>query len=306
MINIRKRGPEVLTPVEPEDGISVIDFAYPCEKAMSEEDSNKKQKRAEQTSGEEEMLSPAATSSDFQPTPPGLNEMGPGSGATSSQRGFIPNLADSEAQDYHGSGLNRATSDTVEAPLNGLPNQGMESSASLMDLDHTTKNGEEPPRLAPTVYKAATQTVSATDESSSQRGENSRNSDPGAPADIAVATSTLDSKAATPAMTAQETTLAELKAQRSALIASLAALPNIQEQIAANSSETGTDHASDSGPTDDEVMAAANKLVKQHIKLLHEYNEIKDVGQGLMGLIADQRGLRIIEVQEEFGIGEGD
>ncbi|KAF2742250.1 Swi5-domain-containing protein, partial [Sporormia fimetaria CBS 119925] len=60
--------------------------------------------------------------------------------------------------------------------------------------------------------------------------------------------------------------------------------------------------APDGEPTDAEVMGAAHKIVKKHIKLLHEYNEIKDVGQGLMGLIADQRGVRIIEIQEEFGI----
>ena len=29
-----------------------------------------------------------------------------------------------------------------------------------------------------------------------------------------------------------------------------------------------------------------------------EYNELKDMGQGLMGLIADQRGARIVEVPE--------
>lgn len=42
--------------------------------------------------------------------------------------------------------------------------------------------------------------------------------------------------------------------------------------------------------------------VKRHIRLLHEYNEIKDVGQGLMGLIADARGVRHGEVQTEFGV----
>ncbi|BCR85019.1 SWI5/SAE3 family protein [Aspergillus chevalieri] len=46
--------------------------------------------------------------------------------------------------------------------------------------------------------------------------------------------------------------------------------------------------------------------VKRHIRLLHDYNEIKDVGQGLMGLIAEARGMRQIEVQREFGIGEKD
>jgi hypothetical protein len=113
-------------------------------------------------------------------------------------------------------------------------------------------------------------------------------------------------KPSTPAKPSQETTLAELKAQRTALIAALAALPQIQELIAEDESSPVSSEASDSGPTDAEVMAAANKVVKKHIKLLHEYNEIKDVGQGLMGLIADQRGVRIVEVQDEFGIGEKD
>ncbi|KAF2659064.1 hypothetical protein K491DRAFT_713074 [Lophiostoma macrostomum CBS 122681] len=109
----------------------------------------------------------------------------------------------------------------------------------------------------------------------------------------------------TPPKTTQETTLAELKAQRTALLASLAALPNIQHLIAeSNSTTTSQPPASES--TNEQVMAAANKLVKQHIKLLHEYNEIKDAGQGLMGLIADQRGVRIVEVQDEFGIGAQD
>lgn len=46
--------------------------------------------------------------------------------------------------------------------------------------------------------------------------------------------------------------------------------------------------------------------VKHHIRLLHEYNEIKDVGQGLLGLIADARGMRQIDVQREFGLGDRD
>lgn len=102
--------------------------------------------------------------------------------------------------------------------------------------------------------------------------------------------------------TPQEITLAELKAQKTALLASLATMPAIQVLIEECATpETEADDALD-GPTEADVMAAANKIVKEHIKLLHEYNELKDVGQGLMGLIADQRGVRIVEVQEEFGI----
>ncbi|KAL4912519.1 Swi5-domain-containing protein [Aspergillus aurantiobrunneus] len=50
----------------------------------------------------------------------------------------------------------------------------------------------------------------------------------------------------------------------------------------------------------------ASDTVKRHIRLLHEYNEIKDVGQGLMGLIADARGVRQVDVQKEFGVDARD
>lgn len=46
--------------------------------------------------------------------------------------------------------------------------------------------------------------------------------------------------------------------------------------------------------------------VKRHIRLLHEYNEIKDVATGLMGLIAAARGVRVVEVRRGFGVQEGD
>jgi hypothetical protein len=105
--------------------------------------------------------------------------------------------------------------------------------------------------------------------------------------------------------TPQEITLAELKAQKAALLASLAALPAVQVLIEENAT-SDTELAEDDEPTEKDIMAAANKMVKEHIKLLHEYNELKDVGQGLMGLIADQRGVRIMEVQEEFGIDAKD
>ncbi|KAK1140266.1 hypothetical protein N8T08_010563 [Aspergillus melleus] len=46
--------------------------------------------------------------------------------------------------------------------------------------------------------------------------------------------------------------------------------------------------------------------VQRHIRLLHEYNEIKDIGQGLMGLIADARGVRQVVVQREYGVADRD
>ncbi|KAF2823798.1 Swi5-domain-containing protein [Ophiobolus disseminans] len=107
-------------------------------------------------------------------------------------------------------------------------------------------------------------------------------------------------------MTPQEVTLAELKAQKAAFLAALACLPAIQVLMEEKATSDAEISDGDDEPTEADIMAAANKIVKDHIKLLHEYNELKDVGQGLMGLIADQRGVRIIEVQEEFGIDAKD
>lgn len=52
----------------------------------------------------------------------------------------------------------------------------------------------------------------------------------------------------------------------------------------------------------------ATATVRTHIKLLHQYNEMRDVGQGLIGMVADNRGLRISELYEsgEFGVGVKD
>lgn len=105
-----------------------------------------------------------------------------------------------------------------------------------------------------------------------------------------------------PPKTQQEITLSELKAQKAALLKSLANLPAIQVLIEENALSQAEDMNDDGEATEKDISMAANRIVKDHIKLLHEYNELKDVGQGLMGLIADQRGVRIVEVQDEFGI----
>lgn len=55
-----------------------------------------------------------------------------------------------------------------------------------------------------------------------------------------------------------------------------------------------------------QALETANGVIKEHIALLHSYNEIKDIGQGLMGLVADKRGVRVADVMEEFGMGEKD
>ena len=39
---------------------------------------------------------------------------------------------------------------------------------------------------------------------------------------------------------------------------------------------------------------------------MKQYNEMRDVAEGLMALIAEERGVRIGEVMESFGLGKGE
>ena len=92
-----------------------------------------------------------------------------------------------------------------------------------------------------------------------------------------------------------DTKLSDLQARRSALVEE-AKLPSGLGMPADWSEEQKTKQA----------LTSANEVIKEHIKLLHKYNEIKDIGQGLMGLIADKRGVRIANVMEDFEMGEKD
>lgn len=90
-------------------------------------------------------------------------------------------------------------------------------------------------------------------------------------------------------------TLTDLQAQRDAIVAN-ATLPSGLAMPADWTTEKRTEQA----------MTDANMTIKEHIALLHKYNEIKDIGQGLMGLLAEQRGVRVSEVMADFGMGEKD
>ncbi|EAW24130.1 SWI5/SAE3 family protein [Aspergillus fischeri NRRL 181] len=87
----------------------------------------------------------------------------------------------------------------------------------------------------------------------------------------------------------------EQRTQRDKKIASIADLHSQTAQLEAQIAEIKAKLKHDPSTT-----------VKRHIRLLHEYNEIKDIGQGLMGLIADARGMRQVDVQREFGVGDRD
>ncbi|KAE9378775.1 Swi5-domain-containing protein [Stipitochalara longipes BDJ] len=87
--------------------------------------------------------------------------------------------------------------------------------------------------------------------------------------------------------------MAELKAMK---------IASIQNRISALEIEIASKRTKLEEVTKDLKQPAA-ETVKRHIRLLHEYNDIRDVGQGLVGMIADNRGVRIGELYEEFGVG---
>ncbi|KXL43656.1 hypothetical protein M433DRAFT_4458 [Acidomyces richmondensis BFW] len=90
-------------------------------------------------------------------------------------------------------------------------------------------------------------------------------------------------------------TLHDLRTQHAALVAR-ARLPS------------GLDFPTDWSPEQKAAHAleSARSVVKDHIALLHKYNEIRDIGQGLLGLVAERRGVRMVDVMGDFGVEEKD
>ncbi|KAG8900270.1 hypothetical protein FRC01_010196 [Tulasnella sp. 417] len=48
------------------------------------------------------------------------------------------------------------------------------------------------------------------------------------------------------------------------------------------------------------------KIVSQHIRLLHDYNEAKDKAQALIGRIAALKGVSIKQLHEDYGLDPED
>ena len=53
-----------------------------------------------------------------------------------------------------------------------------------------------------------------------------------------------------------------------------------------------------------QALARAKQIKEKHISELGRYNEIRDIGFGLVGLIGEMRGLRIVDVLKELGVEE--
>ncbi|KAK9456373.1 Swi5-domain-containing protein [Dipodascopsis uninucleata] len=45
-----------------------------------------------------------------------------------------------------------------------------------------------------------------------------------------------------------------------------------------------------------------NQTIKRHIRLLKDYNDIRDIALGLLGMIADTKGVRVADVMADYGV----
>lgn len=103
--------------------------------------------------------------------------------------------------------------------------------------------------------------------------------------------------------------LVAMQAKKANLEAKLAALQAERSTLAAQTKLPSGLSMPDEWSDDEKLKQAlisSNAVIKEHIGLLHRYNEIKDIGQGLMGMIAESRGVRVGVIQEEYGMGEKD
>ncbi|OLL22239.1 Mating-type switching protein swi5 [Neolecta irregularis DAH-3] len=86
-----------------------------------------------------------------------------------------------------------------------------------------------------------------------------------------------------------ETTVAELEIELSALVSRLECIVmSLKLQLTATSSPD------------------AKTTVDNHINLLHQYNEIRDIGMMLLSQVADNERIRQADVMERFGMTKDD
>ncbi len=78
--------------------------------------------------------------------------------------------------------------------------------------------------------------------------------------------------------------------------------PNLNTSISTAISPTPTPAPS----TEESALTYANHVFTRHITLLKQYNEIKDIAMGMLSIIADKEGRRLVEIMDERGMSEVD
>ena len=107
-----------------------------------------------------------------------------------------------------------------------------------------------------------------------------------------------------PSSSDENTTLITLRARQAHLESTVSQL--IVQRDSLLTAHDGSPAALDEDARVKIALETADRKIKTQIKQLQQYNDIKDIGTQLMGMIAEKRGCRIAEIQEEFGIKADD
>ncbi|KAF2238714.1 hypothetical protein EV356DRAFT_506078 [Viridothelium virens] len=87
------------------------------------------------------------------------------------------------------------------------------------------------------------------------------------------------------------------------------ALSNLPSELISSSSEDtalSSDLGTPNSMPDTEKIERCKAVIDTYVRGLHEFNEMKDLAQGLAGLVAERRGVRMQELMKEYGIGNGE
>ncbi|TKA28944.1 hypothetical protein B0A50_03355 [Salinomyces thailandicus] len=110
----------------------------------------------------------------------------------------------------------------------------------------------------------------------------------------------------TPTLPPANPRLTALLKKQSALKATLSTLQAQLHDLATSNTSTASSSSASPEQQTQEALATAREVINEHIRRLHKYNEMRDVGLGVAGLVAEMRGVRVGGVLEELGVGDGD
>ncbi|KAL9090132.1 MAG: hypothetical protein Q9165_005412 [Trypethelium subeluteriae] len=100
-----------------------------------------------------------------------------------------------------------------------------------------------------------------------------------------------------------------LQALETALHERNEALSNLPFQLVSSSStdkRLSSDHNTPDSTPDAEKIQRCKAIIDTYVRSLHDFNEMKDLAQGLVGLVAERRGVRMQELLKEYGVGNGE
>jgi len=118
----------------------------------------------------------------------------------------------------------------------------------------------------------------------------------------------IDAKSST-SVQALESKIVETESQLSDTLSQISELPSFPAQGEPTSTSSDLQFrggAIELTDNDQAALAYSSQVFSRHISLLKKYNEIKDIAQGMLSIIAEKEGRRLAEIMEEYGLDSKD